>query len=119
MASIEWNKVTWYSKLLSVAVFVATFLIAFDLGAISEQAHIAAGITALQSPIVSTSSAFHRNAAAATSTTGSPNAAGAAGAHCGGFIRNPPQCASGFHCQLNRIVDTGGTCVVNATSSAP
>lgn len=30
--TIEWNKVTWYSKLLAVIIFVATFWIAFYLG---------------------------------------------------------------------------------------
>jgi len=33
MKKIEWNRVTWYSKLLAVAVFLATFGIAFCLGA--------------------------------------------------------------------------------------
>ena len=29
---IVWNKVTWYSKLLAVIIFVATFALAFYLG---------------------------------------------------------------------------------------
>ena len=29
---IEWNKVTWYSRLLAVVVFLLTFYIAFNLG---------------------------------------------------------------------------------------
>ena len=29
---IEWNKVTWYSKLIAVIVFVATFFVGFYLG---------------------------------------------------------------------------------------
>jgi membrane-bound inhibitor of C-type lysozyme len=29
---IEWNKVTWYSKLIAVILFVLTFYIAFNLG---------------------------------------------------------------------------------------
>jgi membrane-bound inhibitor of C-type lysozyme len=32
MAKIEWNKVTWYSKLIAVLVFLATFYIAFNIG---------------------------------------------------------------------------------------
>ena len=32
MSKIEWNKVTWYSKLLAVFVFLGTFYIAFNLG---------------------------------------------------------------------------------------
>lgn len=30
---IEWNKVTWYSKIVAVIVFVATFWIGFSIGA--------------------------------------------------------------------------------------
>ena len=30
--TIEWNKVTWYSKLIAVIVFVAVFKIAFLFG---------------------------------------------------------------------------------------
>ena len=37
MKKIEWNKVTWYSKLAAVVVFVATFWIAFNLGVLSAQ----------------------------------------------------------------------------------
>ncbi|MEI6281058.1 MAG: hypothetical protein WCP17_03625 [bacterium] len=29
---IEWNKVTWYSKVLAIILFVATFCIGFKLG---------------------------------------------------------------------------------------
>jgi len=29
---IEWNKVTWYSKLIAVVIFVLTFYIGFNLG---------------------------------------------------------------------------------------
>ena len=32
MIKIEWNKVTWYSKLLAVFVFLGTFYIAFNIG---------------------------------------------------------------------------------------
>jgi len=35
---IEWNKVTWYSKLVAIIVFVATFYIAYELGVISGSA---------------------------------------------------------------------------------
>lgn len=30
--NIEWNKVTWYSKLLAIVVFLVTFVLAFSLG---------------------------------------------------------------------------------------
>ncbi len=34
----------------------------------------------------------------------------ATGQHCGGFIKNPPQCPTGYQCVLNKIADLGGTC---------
>ena len=43
---IEWNRVTWYSKLLAVAVFLATFVVAFNLGILWEQANVEAALTA-------------------------------------------------------------------------
>jgi hypothetical protein len=36
--SIEWNKVTWYSKIIAVIVFVATFWIGFMIGMSYEAA---------------------------------------------------------------------------------
>lgn len=40
------------------------------------------------------------------------------GEHCGGFMRNAPVCASGFHCQLTAgRPDTGGTCQSDAATS--
>lgn len=54
----------------------------------------------------------------ATSTVGISPVVGV-GEHCGGFLQNAPVCATGFHCQL--VVsrpDTGGVCVVNATSGS-
>ncbi len=43
--------------------------------------------------------------------TSTPEGA-AAGAHCGGFIRNAPVCAAGLHCVLDPFrPDTGGVCV--------
>jgi len=32
---IEWNKVTWYSKLLAVILFLLTFYIGFKFGQIN------------------------------------------------------------------------------------
>ncbi len=88
---IEWNRVTWYSKLAAVAVFLATFYIAFSLGVFYEQIH------------------------AESTLNGAPAATGGkAGAHCGGFIRNAPTCAAGYHCVLKvSNPDTGGTCVAD------
>lgn len=41
---VEWNRVTWYSKLFAVLVFLATFAIAFDLGALWEKAQLQTAI---------------------------------------------------------------------------
>ena len=90
MKKIEWNRVTWYSKLLAVVVFLVTFGVAFYLGA-------------------------QWNALAAQNAPGAGGTAraGGAGAHCGGFIKNAPTCADGFHCQLQGRPDTGGICVAD------
>ena len=48
---IEWNRVTWYSKLAAVVVFLATFLIAFNLGILWEQAHIVTALMTIPAPI--------------------------------------------------------------------
>lgn len=32
LTMIQWNKVTWYSKLLAVVLFVAVFFLGFYLG---------------------------------------------------------------------------------------
>lgn len=40
---IEWNKVTWYSKLAAVIVFVGTFVLAFWLGTVSQQTKVSSG----------------------------------------------------------------------------
>lgn len=37
---IEWNKVTWYSKLVAVILFTATFYLGFNLGKESEKIRI-------------------------------------------------------------------------------
>jgi hypothetical protein len=47
--AIRWNRVTWYSKLLAIIVFAATFLIAFELGMYAEQVYLQAAITAATS----------------------------------------------------------------------
>jgi hypothetical protein len=93
--TIQWNKVTWYSKLAAVFVFILTFVIAFDLGILFERSQIESALM-LAAPV---------DAAAE---------AGGAGAHCGGFIRNAPTCAAGYHCQLKiNNPDTGGVCVAD------
>jgi hypothetical protein len=37
---IEWNKVTWYSKLIAVILFTATFYLGFNLGKESEKVRV-------------------------------------------------------------------------------
>ncbi len=37
MMNIEWNKVTWYSKLAAVIIFVATFWLGFYLGTMKAE----------------------------------------------------------------------------------
>jgi membrane-bound inhibitor of C-type lysozyme len=50
--TIEWNKVTWYSKLFAVILFVLTFYIAFLLGfACGKTAEINYNIPAVVSPV--------------------------------------------------------------------
>jgi hypothetical protein len=43
---IQWNTVTWYSKLLAVVLYVGTFFIAYSMGVAMERAH-----TPAQSPL--------------------------------------------------------------------
>lgn len=121
--SIEWNRVTWYSKLLAVAVFLATFVVAFNLGILYQQVLINTALLAAPSTIVTASSTTEAipstiriSTPSTTDTTASTTdiqISGGAGAHCGGFIQNAPTCAKGFHCQLGNIPDKGGTCVAD------
>lgn len=90
---IEWNKVTWYSNVVAIVVFLATFGVAFYLGVYWEQKQI--DETLMTTPV--------------PTDTG-----GGIGAHCAGFIRNAPTCNTGLHCQLKvSMPDTGGVCVPN------
>jgi hypothetical protein len=36
---IKWNKVTWYSKLVAIVVFVVTFFLGFNLGVQYEKVY--------------------------------------------------------------------------------
>ncbi len=47
---IEWNRVTWYSKLAAVAVFLATFLVAFNLGVFYEKTSVETALTETAPP---------------------------------------------------------------------
>jgi len=40
---IQWNKVTWYSKLIAVVLFIAVFFLGFYLGREYEEARSGEG----------------------------------------------------------------------------
>lgn len=46
LMEIEWNTVTWYSKLLAVVLYVGTFFVAYSMGVAMERAR-----TPVQSPL--------------------------------------------------------------------
>jgi len=89
---IEWNKVTWYSKLIAVVVFVVTFCAGVWLGMYYQYA------------VDQYSAAFEKLPDIGT-------AGGIAPQRCGGFIRNAPGCPADYHCVLGRVPDMGGLCV--------
>ena len=47
---IEWNRVTWYSKLAAAVVFLATFLVAFNLGVLYEKTGVETALTQAPAP---------------------------------------------------------------------
>jgi hypothetical protein len=84
---IQFNKVTWYSKALALALFVILPFLGFYLG-IRYGRLLAMG------------EAMETTRQATMPVT-----------HCGGFIKNAKTCPQGYRCQLGRIPDAGGTCV--------
>lgn len=48
--SIEWNRVTWYSNVSAVVVFLMTFAIAFVLGVKWEQKQIGESLSSVPAP---------------------------------------------------------------------
>jgi hypothetical protein len=48
---IQWNKVTWYSKLIAVAVFVGTFWLGFHIGMVWQAARDAVQMAELRSNV--------------------------------------------------------------------
>ncbi len=115
--NIKWNTVTWYSKLAAVVVFLATFIVAFDLGILWEETHIETALITTPSTIRRTTShqtPVSTTTSTTTSVTGTTSVSGGSlGASCGGFIKNAPTCAAGLHCKLGVIADKGGVCVKN------
>jgi len=91
---IVWNKVTWYSKLVAVVVFVATFYIGIWIGMQYQYA-----------------SDQYNAAQEKLRAAGVIN--GIVPQRCGGFMRNAPTCPANYHCVLDKIPDTGGACVHN------
>lgn len=47
--NIKWNTVTWYSKLLAVIIYVGTFFVAYQMGAMMERAKSGAG--SIETPV--------------------------------------------------------------------
>ncbi len=86
---MEWHTVTKFSQAVAIILFVGVFALGFFLGG-----------------------EYQKSASVPVSTplpTG-----GLAGDHCGGFIKDAPTCAAGFHCQLKiSNPDTGGICVAD------
>ena len=119
---IEWNKVTWYSKLLAAILFIVVLYVGFVLGmqyqSVLDTAStpILQGITGSQSISSTTSllSTTSQNIVVTPQPSHSTVATSSGYIHCGGFIQNAPTCPEGSHCQLNsHIPDTGGICVPN------
>lgn len=103
--NIQWNAVTWYSKLAASVIFVLAFFLAFNLGIVWEQVHIETAILQTPSPTASSTSQAGQDVTLPST--------------CGGFIKDAPVCPKGYRCQLNLIADTGGKCVVDTASPVP
>ena len=118
---IEWNKVTWYSKLLAVVVFVATFILAFKLGMAYEAERVGMpwnfgdgyGMMHFRGDNAGNMEWNTNSGTPGGQGTSSAPVVGA-GAHCGGNIKDAPVCSAGFHCELKvSMPDVGGTCVAD------
>ena len=90
MKKIEWNKVTWYSKLVTVVVFVITFWAGMRIG--MEYQYAADEYRFALENMYPVVAAVHR---------------------CGGFIQNASSCQPNYHCVLGKIPDAGGVCERN------
>jgi hypothetical protein len=115
---IVWDRVTWYSKLLAVIVFLATFAIAFYLGRAyqaGDQRIILPRMNeracTLEGKICPDGSVVGRTGprcefAECPAVSAEP----AAGKFCGGIAAIP--CASGYRCEIKETYpDAGGSCV--------
>ena len=102
---IKWREVTWYSKLLAMIIFVGLPFLGFYLGTEFEEAVMTARMTR-QTIIVAPLQPGPTTIQPAPSPV--PDAQGM---HCGGFILGAKECPLGYHCQLGKIADQGGTCI--------
>jgi hypothetical protein len=67
--NIQWNQVTWYSKLLAVVLFVATFIIAFNLGMLYEQTSMMTSVVAVPVTVQQTTPVGSATTTPVTTTT--------------------------------------------------
>jgi hypothetical protein len=107
---IIWNKVTWYSKLIAVLVFVGVFFLGFKLGMVKEAVN--AGLP--------WDDGFHMFGGWDGETmddgtgAGTPAPVVGLGEHCGGNIKNAPTCKAPYICYLKvGMSDTGGVCAAH------
>src|SRR5258708_229094 len=105
---IQWNKVTWYSKMLAVVVFGLTFLIGYSMGILTQRT--VDDYTLARVPLIIEP---HQ-----TNVPGSSAPVVGNGQHCGGNMTDAPVCTTGYHCAPISgshlpFGDVGGTCVAN------
>ncbi len=96
--NIEWNRVTWYSKVLAILVFGATFFVGFKLGSLYQQAKDYSALPPITLQLTPTS-----NTAASTSRTsenGTANTAPPTATHYNGMLtcKNGSGCPAGYSC---------------------
>ncbi len=96
--TIEWNKVTWYSRTLTIVVFIATFFIGFKFGSLYQQAkdYSALPLTAARSTSTSnTVASTSQTSKNGTTKTAPPNAT-----HYNGMLicKNNSGCPAGYSC---------------------
>jgi hypothetical protein len=51
MRHIEWHRVTWYSWVAAVLVFLGTFIVAFNLGILWERVRVETALSQTSAPI--------------------------------------------------------------------
>lgn len=120
---IEWNRVTWYSKLAAAVVFLATFLVAFNLGVLYEKTGVETALTQAPAPgQVCTQEAKLCPDGSSVGRTG-PNCEFAA---CPGSVATTTGSSTGsgnsilpYHSGVQGMVSLGPTCPVERTPPDP